>query len=99
MLKMDLYNVLISPVVTEKANNVAEKNEQVVFKVLPQATKQDIKAAFELAFNAQVASVTVSNVKGKAKKFGRFSGRRANWKKAYISLKPGQSFDLAANQK
>lgn len=99
MLKMDLYNVLISPVVTEKANNVAEKNEQVVFKVLPQATKQEIKAAFELAFNAQVAAVTVTNVKGKAKKFGRFSGRRANWKKAYISLKPGQSFDLAANQK
>lgn len=99
MLKMDLYNVLISPVITEKANNVAEKNEQVVFKVLPQATKQEIKAAFELAFNAEVASVSVTNVKGKAKRFGRFSGRRANWKKAYISLKPGQSFDLAANQK
>ena len=85
MLKMDLYKVLLSPVVTEKANIVAEKNEQVVFKVLPQATKQDIKAAFELAFNAEVLSVTVNNVKGKAKKFGRFSGRRANWKKAYIS--------------
>ena len=99
MLKMDLYNVLLSPVVTEKANIVAEKNEQVVFKVLPQATKQDIKAAFELAFNAEVLSVTVNNVKGKAKKFGRFSGRRANWKKAYISLKPGQDFDLASNQK
>ncbi len=99
MLKMDLYNVLISPVITEKANNVAEKYEQVVFKVLPQATKQEIKAAFELAFNAEVASVSVTNVKGKAKRFGRFSGRRANWKKAYISLKPGQSFDLAANQK
>ena len=61
---MDLYKVLLSPVVTEKANIVAEKNEQVVFKVLPQATKQDIKAAFELAFNAEVLSVTVNNVKG-----------------------------------
>lgn len=99
MLKMDLYNVLISPVVTEKANTVAEKNEQVVFRVLPQATKEEIKHAFELAFNAEVSSVRVLNVKGKAKKFGRFSGRRINWKKAYISLKPGQSFDLAANQK
>lgn len=99
MLKMDLYNVLISPVVTEKANNVAEKYGQVVFKVLPQATKQEIKAAFELAFSAEVSSVRVSNTKGKAKRFGRFSGRRANWKKAYISLKPGQDFDLAANQK
>jgi len=99
MLKMDLYNVLISPVVTEKANTVAEKHEQVVFKVLPQATKQEIKAAFELAFNAEVLAVSVTNVKGKAKRFGRYAGRRANWKKAYISLKPGQSFDLAANQK
>jgi large subunit ribosomal protein L23 len=99
MLKMDLYNVLISPLITEKSNTVAEKNEQVVFKVLKQATKQDIKAAFELAFNAEVASVRVLNVHGKAKRFGRFNGRRDNWKKAYISLKPGQNFDLAANQK
>ncbi|RTK98180.1 MAG: 50S ribosomal protein L23, partial [Proteobacteria bacterium] len=83
----------------EKANTVAEKHEQVVFKVLPQATKQEIKAAFELAFNAEVLAVSVTNVKGKAKRFGRYAGRRANWKKAYISLKPGQSFDLAANQK
>ncbi len=99
MLTRDLYKVLISPVVTEKANNLAEKNEQVVFRVLPQATKQEIKAAFELAFNAEVWAVCIANVKGKAKKFGRFSGRRVNWKKAYISLKPGQSFDLASNQK
>ena len=99
MLKMDLYNVLLSPVITEKANTVAEKHEQVVFRVLAQATKEEIKAAFELAFNAEVDSVRVLNVKGKAKKFGRTAGRRANWKKAYISLKPGQSFDLAANQK
>ncbi len=99
MLKMDLYNVLISPVITEKANTVAEKNEQVVFKVLKQATKADIKAAFELAFNAKVDSVRVLNVHGKAKRFGRFNGCRDNWKKAYISLQPGQSFDLSANQK
>ncbi len=99
MLKRDLYNVLISPVITEKANTLAETKEQVVFKVLRQATKSQIKDAFELAFNAQVAAVRVLNVHGKAKRFGRFNGRRDNWKKAYISLKPGQSFDLAANQK
>ena len=99
MIKMDLYKVLIAPVITEKANTLAEKSEQVVFKVLKQATKADIKAAFELAFSAQVAVIRVLNVKGKAKKFGRFNGRRDNWKKAYISLKPGQSFDLSANQK
>lgn len=99
MKQVDLYNVLISPVITEKANTVAEKYEQVVFKVLKQATKDEIKAAFELAFSAKVASVRVLNVEGKAKRFGRFNGRRANWKKAYISLQPGQSFDLSANQK
>ena len=99
MIKMDLYKVLISPVVTEKANTVAEKQQQVVFKVLKQANKDQIKAAFELAFSAEVAQVRVLNVKGKAKRFGRFNGRRDNWKKAYISLKPGQNFDLSANQK
>lgn len=99
MKKMDLYNVLISPIVTEKSNTVAEKNEQVVFKVLPSATKHDIKQAFELAFNAEVSKVSVVNVAGKVKRFGRFTGKRANWKKAYICLKPGQNFDLASNQK
>lgn len=99
MKKVDLYNVLIAPIVTEKSNTVAEKRDQVVFKVLPQATKKDILEAFELVFNAKVANVAVLNVKGKAKRFGRFTGRRADWKKAYISLIPGQSFDLASNQK
>lgn len=99
MKKQDLYNVLISPVITEKANMVAEKQEQVVFKVLKSATKKDIKEAFELVFNAKVEKVSVVNVKGKAKKFGRFAGRRSDIKKAYINLVKGQNFDLAINQK
>jgi large subunit ribosomal protein L23 len=99
MIKMDLYNVLISPLITEKSNIVAEKQEQVVFKVLKSATKADIKAAFELAFNAKVEKVSLLNVKGKTKRFGKFSGKRADWKKAYICLTPGQNFDLASNQK
>jgi large subunit ribosomal protein L23 len=99
MKKMDLYKVLISPLVTEKSNNVAEKQEQVVFKVLVDATKHDIKQAFELAFEAKVDKVSVLNVKGKTKRFGRFTGKRASWKKAYICLAPGQKFDLASNQK
>ena len=99
MKKIDLYNVLINPLVTEKSNNVAEKNEQVVFKVLKSATKADVKQAFELVFNAKVAKVSTILVKGKVKKFSRFIGKRADWKKAYISLIPGQNFDLASNQK
>ena len=97
--KMDLYNVLISPLITEKSNTVAEKKEQVVFRVLPNATKKEIKDSFELAFGAKVTKVSVLNVLGKTKRFGRVSGKRANWKKAYICLAPGQSFDLASHQK
>ncbi|MCC2645339.1 MAG: ribosomal protein [Burkholderiales bacterium] len=99
MKRIDLYNVLISPIITEKSNTVAEKREQVVFKVLPSATKLDIKQAFELVFEAKVDKVSTLNVQGKTKRFGKFTGKRANWKKAYICLTPGQKFDLASNQK
>ena len=99
MTNSDLYNVLISPVITEKSNNVAEKQEQVVFKVLKSATKAQIKQAFELACNAKVDKVSVLNVKGKTKRFGRTNGKRADWKKAYICLQSGQNFDLASYQK
>ena len=61
--------------------------------------EQDIRDAFELVFSAKVAKVSVINVKGKVKRFSRFTGKRADWKKAYISLVPGQKFDLATNQK
>lgn len=99
MKKLGLYNVLINPILTEKTNIVAEKREQVVFKVAKDATKTEIKQAFELVFNAKVAKVSLLNVKGKAKRFGRFTGKRADWKKAYICLVSGQNFDLASNQK
>jgi large subunit ribosomal protein L23 len=66
---------------------------------MPSATKADIKYAFELAFESKVAKVSVLNVQGKTKRFGRNSGKRADWKKAYICLEPGQKFDLATHQK
>lgn len=99
MNKIDLYNVLICPLITEKTNIVAEKKNQVVFKVLPQATKGEIKNAFEMIFDTKVAKVNVLNVLGKKKRFGRNQGKRSDWKKAYICLAPGQKFDLATNQK
>jgi large subunit ribosomal protein L23 len=99
MKKVDLYNVLITPLITEKSNTVAEKREQVVFKVLKSATKADVKEAFELVFNAKVAKVSLLNVGGKFKKFKGVTGKRPDWKKAYICLAPGQNFDLASNQK
>jgi large subunit ribosomal protein L23 len=75
---------------------VGEKNNQVVFRVIQDATKPEIKAAVELLFKVKVKGVQVSNVKGKEKRFGRFMGRRRNWKKAYVSLMPGQEINFQA---
>jgi len=81
--------------VTEKATFVAEKNQQIAFRVVADATKPEIKAAVELLFKVQVEAVQVLNRKGKVKRFGRFVGRRRNERKAYVSLKDGQEIDFA----
>ena len=91
-----LMQVLLAPQVSEKSTFVAEKNEQVVFRVVGDATKPEIKAAVELLFKVEVESVQVANVKGKEKRFGRTIGRRKDWKKAYVSLKPGQEINFHA---
>ncbi len=90
-----LMNVLLAPVISEKATFIADKHEQVVFRVVQDATKPEVKAAVELLFKVQVESVQISNVHGKEKRFGRFTGRRRNWKKAYVCLKPGQEINFA----
>ena len=90
-----LMTVLLAPVVSEKGTFIADKHEQVIFRVAQDATKPEIKAAVELMFKVQVASVQVANVKGKEKRFGRFVGRRRNWKKAYVCLKEGQEINFA----
>jgi large subunit ribosomal protein L23 len=87
--------IILAPIVTEKATFVAEKNNQVAFRVIADATKPEIKAAVELLFKVQVEAVQVLNRKGKAKRFGRFVGRRRNERKAYVSLKDGQEINLA----
>lgn len=93
-----LLQVLLAPVVSEKSTYVADKYEQVIFKVASNASKPEIKAAVELLFKVEVESVQVSNVKGKQKRFGSNMGRRRNWKKAYICLKPGQEINFAAGE-
>ncbi|OZI28242.1 50S ribosomal protein L23 [Bordetella genomosp. 1] len=90
-----LMQVILAPVVTEKATFVAEKNQQIAFRVVADATKPEIKAAVELLFKVQVEAVQVLNRKGKVKRFGRFVGRRRNERKAYVSLKEGQEIDFA----
>ena len=94
MNQQRLMQVLLAPQISEKATYVADKNEQVVFRVASDATKPEIKAAVELLFKVGVESVQIANVKGKQKKFGRFMGSRNNWKKAYVCLKPGQEINF-----
>ena len=93
-----LMNVVLAPVVSEKSTLVADKNRQYVFRVADGATKPEVKAAIELLFKTKVQSVTVLNVKGKEKRFGRFMGRRRNWKKAYVRLAAGQEINFAATE-
>ena len=89
-----LMQVLLAPQVSEKATYVADKHEQVIFRVAPDATKPEVKAAVEMLFKVDVDSVQIANVKGKQKKFGRFMGKRKNWKKAYVCLKSGQEINF-----
>ncbi len=93
-----LMQVILAPVISEKATMIADKNSQVAFRVANDATKPEIKAAVELLFKVQVDDVKVSNIKGKQKRFGRSMGRRDNWKKAYVCLKPGQELNFVAGE-
>jgi large subunit ribosomal protein L23 len=94
-----LYNVLVAPIVSEKSTMIADKNEQIAFRVRPDATKTEVKAAVEALFKVQVESVQILNQKGKQKRFGRFEGRRDNVRKAYVSLAPGQEINFAQEVK
>jgi large subunit ribosomal protein L23 len=93
-----LMKILLAPQISEKATYVADKNEQVIFRVSPDATKPEIKAAVEMMFKVNVNSVQVSCVKGKIKRMGRIMGRRNDWKKAYVCLAPGQEINFAASE-
>jgi large subunit ribosomal protein L23 len=90
-----LMQLLVSPVVSEKATAVAEKHNVVTFKVLQNATKPEIKAAVELMFKVEVQGVNVVNTKGKTKRFGKSIGRRDNVRKAYVTLKAGQELNIS----
>lgn len=93
-----LMKVVLAPVVSEKSTMLGDKANQVVFRVADAATKPEIKAAVELLFKVKVTAVNVLNVKGKEKRFGRFMGRRRNWRKAYVCLAPGQEINFAATE-
>lgn len=95
-----LYQVLLAPIVSEKATFIADKRDQVLFKVAPTATKPEVKAAVEALFKVQVESVQILVQKGKKKRAGRHGiGRRSDVKKAFVSLAPGQEINFSAEAK
>lgn len=89
-----LMMVIVGPHVSEKSTALADANNQVVFKVRPDATKKEIKDAVEVLFEVKVGNVTVTNVRGKVKRHGQGKGRQAAWKKAYVRLAPGDNIDF-----
>ena len=91
---MTMYDVILSPVITEKSTLLSEHN-QVVFRVAPTATKPEIKAAVEGLFNVKVTAVNTLNVKGKVKRFRGRLGKRSDVKKAVVTLAEGSTIDVA----
>lgn len=89
-----ITKIILGPVVAEKASRVAETNNQVVLKVLPNANKLEIKRAVETLFEVKVESVSTVNVKGKVKRTGRVFGKRSDWKKAYVTLAEGTDLNF-----
>ena len=89
-----LSKILVAPVVSEKSTRAAEQSRQMVFKVLPDASKPEIRKAVEKMFDVTVTAVQLANVKGKVKRFGQAVGRRSDWKKAYVTLAEGSDIDF-----
>ncbi len=90
-----LYQVIKAPHVSEKSARLGDNGNFVVFRVLPDATRAEIRAAVETLFDVKVRDVKTALVKGKVKRFGRMTGKRSDWKKAYVALEPGQDIDFA----
>ncbi|MFA6301969.1 MAG: 50S ribosomal protein L23 [Legionella sp.] len=93
-----LMMVIREPHTSEKATIMADKFKQFTFRVLKTATKSEIKLAVEHIFNVKVKNVSIVNVKGKAKRFKQTSGKRSDWKKAFVSLHADQDIDFAVTE-
>ncbi len=93
--KERMYDVIVSPVITEKATNISEHN-QVTFKVAPDATKPEIRAAIEGLFGVKVTNVNTLNQQGKRKKFRGRDGQRNGYRKAIVTLAEGNSIDITS---
>jgi large subunit ribosomal protein L23 len=93
-MKRQPYEILLQPLLTEKITAMRERNNKVGFLVARDANRIEIKQAVEAALKVRVARVNVMNVGGKIKRMGRFAGKRADWKKAIVTLKEGEKLEL-----
>jgi len=93
-MKIDLHSILIQPLLTEKITSLREGSNTVGFLVHPEANRVQIKQAVETLLKVKVERVNVLNVQGKIKRLGRFSGKRSDWKKAFVKLKEGEKLEL-----
>ena len=93
-----LYKVLLAPRMTEKSTQVGESSNQYVFKVTTDSNKKEIKDAVEKLFEVNVESVRIVNVKGKSKSFKLRTGKRNDWKKAYVRVQEGQVIDFLGGE-
>lgn len=98
MKEEQLLMLIKEPHTSEKSTVMAEKFKQFTFKVLKTATKRQIKVAVEKLFNVKVRSVSVMNVAGKAKRFRQMTGKRCDWKKAYVSLEKEYDIDFTVTE-
>ena len=89
-----LMKVLHAPVISEKSTRVADAHRQFVFKVDKSASKPEVRKAVELMFDVKVDNVQISNMRGKVKRHGQTTGKRADWKKAYVTLAEGHDIDF-----
>jgi len=93
-VKIEMHAVLVQPLLTEKITGLREKTNTVGFIVHPDANRVQIKQAVESLLKVKVEKVNVMNIRGKVKRLGRFSGRRSDWKKAFVTLKKGEKLEM-----
>ena len=98
MNKDRLYQVLLAPRVTEKTTRVGEESNHYVFRVVQNANKSEVRSAVEMLFDVSVESVRIVNVKGKNKSFRMRTGKRSDWKKAYVRVQEGQVIDFLGGE-
>lgn len=93
-MKIEMHRVLVQPLLTEKITGLREKTNTVGFVVHPEANRVQIKQAVEALLKVKVGKVNLMNVRGKVKRLGRFSGKRSDWKKAFVTLKEGEKLEM-----